>query len=520
MRKLLIIISLISSNAVTLAQKNLVPNGDFEEYWSIPDGLLKESDLSQHLLSWLSPTAGSPDYIHYNSTNAENSVPYQIFKVNSTDYYRNHQLPQSGRGFVGCAAAISSFYERGLISESIQTKLRSKLIKNHKYALEFYTARLGYSDITLHTVGVKLTLDSIRNHLPFDHPQYSNFDSVYIAEYYVDSITYNDTNWHKNKSILKSNGGEGWLTFGNFSRKIDYIKYLGKPGVLGTYFFIDNISLIETPCIVGPDTVCEGDQVKLYSTFSDKFEWSYYSDFSKVFSTDSVVITFADTTKKIFLKSLSGIDSLLIHIIPKSHFETSVVSCFNYTSPSGKTYSSSGTYYDTILNKLGCDSIITTHFTQEEANASISLNDKTLYATDTLNVTKYRWSPCNQDSVILSNTDNGQFTPETEGWYSLTVKQNNCWNTSECIFVKFPSLSDYISIRPNPTFGNLNIILGYPFDEISYKLYNSIGEKIEEKTYNDVKSFSINMAQYASGVYLIKVYDQNEEITERVINIH
>ena len=69
-------------------------------------------------------------------------------------------------------------------------------------------------------------------------------------------------------------------------------------------------------------------------------------------------------------------------------------------------------------------------------------------------------------------------------------------------------------------FGNLNIILGYPFDEISYKLYNSIGEKIEEKTYNDVKSLSINMAQYTSGVYLIKVYDQNEEITERVINIH
>jgi hypothetical protein len=102
----------------------------------------------------------------------------------------------------------------------------------------------------------------------------------------------------------------------------------------------------------------------------------------------------------------------------------------------------------------------------------------------------------------------------------LTVKQNNCWNTSECIFVKFPSLSDYISIRPNPTFGNLNIILGYRFDKISYKLYNSIGEKIEEKTYNDVKSFSINMAQYTAGVYLIKVYDQNEEITERVINIH
>ncbi len=83
-------------------------------------------------------------------------------------------------------------------------------------------------------------------------------------------------------------------TFGIiFLEQIDYINVLRKyPGAPGTYSCIDNSSLIETPCIVGPDTVCEGDQVKRYSTFSAKFEMPLTAqDFSKVFSTDSVVIT-------------------------------------------------------------------------------------------------------------------------------------------------------------------------------------------------------------------------------------
>ncbi|GEM_PF-1235546 len=519
MRKLLLFIPLISIATVVLGQMNLVPNGDFEEYWSIPDGLLKESDLSQHLLSWLSPTAGSPDYIHYNSTNAENSVPYQIFQVNSTDYYRNYQLPQSGRGFIGIAAGISSFYEQGLVCESVQTKLKSKLIKNHKYALKFHTARLGYSDFSLHTAGVKLTVDSIRQYLPFTNPHYMNFDTAYTADYYVDSIVYNDTTWHQNESILKAKGDEEWLTFGNFGKKNDYLKYLGQPKLLRTYFFVDNISLTETPCLVGPETVCEGEYVKLYSTFKGKFEWSLDNKFATIFSTDSIVSLFANKTKKIFLRSPGGIDSLMLQVIPKSYSETNVVSCFDFTSPSGNIHSSSGTYYDTISNHLGCDSIIISHFTLNTANASISLTDRILSTNETLNVAEYQWTTCNQESIPLPDATRRFFTPAKDGWYSLVINQNDCTDTSECVYVNTPRLSDNISIRPNPTFGDLNIVLGYTFNEISYQIYNPIGELIETKNLLKVKTFRIDMAQYAAGVYFIRVRDKDDIISEQILKI-
>jgi len=49
----------------------------------------------------------------------------------------------------------------------------------------------------------------------------------------------------------------------------------------------------------------------------------------------------------------------------------------NYTSPSGKLWTSSGTYTDTIPNTLGCDSIVTINLTIETLGIT-NINEKTL----------------------------------------------------------------------------------------------------------------------------------------------
>lgn len=66
------------------------------------------------------------------------------------------------------------------------------------------------------------------------------------------------------------------------------------------------------------------------------------------------------------LKSYRGCDSIVfvkVNILPSSTGEITASDCRRFTSPSGKyVYKSTGTYYDTIQNSFGCDSIITINF--------------------------------------------------------------------------------------------------------------------------------------------------------------
>ena len=96
----------------------------------------------------------------------------------------------------------------------------------------------------------------------------------------------------------------------------------------------------------------------------------YNSRLHSVSLTVSDTITFADSTKQ-------------IDILITGHTEHSfsVTSCDSYTSPSGNyTYTTSGVYYDTILNHWGCDSLLTidlniAHSFFNEENINICSNE-------------------------------------------------------------------------------------------------------------------------------------------------
>jgi hypothetical protein len=57
------------------------------------------------------------------------------------------------------------------------------------------------------------------------------------------------------------------------------------------------------------------------------------------------------------------------------------VTCDNYTSPSGRyTWTTSGTYKDTIPNAEGCDSVITINLTVNIVDVSVTQDGITLTA--------------------------------------------------------------------------------------------------------------------------------------------
>ena len=192
--------------------------------------------------------------------------------------------------------------------------------------------------------------------------------------------------------------------------------------------------------------------------------------------------------------------------------EFDTTACDSYTVPSGdETYTESGTYYDTIPNAAGCDSIITIHLTIDTVDVSVTLEDETLtaHATDAA----FQWLDCENDYAIIPGETDSTFKPEVNGTYAVEVTQNNCTDTSTCIPVVNVGMIgvglDEITIYPNPTDGMIYIDLG-SIKGVTIKVFNISGRLVYRK--GNIRS---KVHQFAfrepPGIYIFEISAQGEK---------
>ena len=105
-----------------------------------------------------------------------------------------------------------------------------------------------------------------------------------------------------------------------------------------------------------------------------------------------------------------------------------------FTSPSGKIYTVSGTYRDTIQNVAGCDSIITIILTINSINTTITLNGNTFTAVDS--TATYQWLDCANNNAIIPNATSRSLTAQGCAGqsfnYAVVLSKNGCVDTSAC----------------------------------------------------------------------------------------
>lgn len=105
------------------------------------------------------------------------------------------------------------------------------------------------------------------------------------------------------------------------------------------------------------------------------------------------------------------------------------------------------------------------------------------------------------------------------GLYSVMVSDSNGCSSSDMIYVTLDScaniVSDYfdsIHLYPNPSRGNLNIILNSSIkDSLSIKIYSVYGELLSEFTIKN--SQTIDISHLSTGSYLLMIYNQNDLIS-------
>ena len=236
------------------AQENLIYNPSFEEYLACPQKIEPYGYMSE-VIAWWQPTGGSADYYH-KCGSRHCTVPKNKL---------GKQMPRTGLGMVGIYTSKTDY------REYIQTELKSELIKDETYRLSFWVSLSEYSSGSVASLGGLFTQDILMedtreiltNKTTKKHDNgVSQSISTYLRPQVVNSYEnplIDVENWLKIEGEFKAEGGEKFLTIGNFfpaqqSNIIDleYLTYL----LPGAYYYIDDIELV---CLTCRDKEIQGD---------------------------------------------------------------------------------------------------------------------------------------------------------------------------------------------------------------------------------------------------------------------
>ncbi|MCQ2305530.1 MAG: T9SS type A sorting domain-containing protein [Bacteroidales bacterium] len=229
-----------------------------------------------------------------------------------------------------------------------------------------------------------------------------------------------------------------------------------------------------------------------------------------------------------------GCDSIVtlhLTINPSTTHEFMISTCDSYIW-NDTEYFESGDYEQTFTSSTGCDSIVTMHLSIETFDEMQAIEGDTevdSYLTPNsvfvqsgfMSGSIYQWSiePAEAGSIIGSgNTVIVNWTPDFKGNATLTVNINNaCGEGNNAITVNVKNTFDVsensinAKLYPNPTSGDINIeVPGMQHITIT----NTLGQTVVDMEL-DADTSSINMAQFGTGMYLIRIQTENSSCTKR-----
>lgn len=252
-KQIIILLSLCLCFACAKAQfisidndSNLIYNPSFEEHLSCPQRIDPYGYMDEPT-AWWQPTNGSADY--YNNCGGKQcQVPKNKLGI---------QYPRSGGSMVGIYCSLTDY------REYIETELKDKLLKGETYRLSFYVSLSEYSPEAVATLGglltTKMISDTCRTMLTQNDIKVSDSGiKQKLATYYKPQVVnpfakplVDTTEWIKIEGTFVAEGGEKFLTIGNFypAEQSNVVSPSGLRHILpGAYYYIDDVELYCETC--------------------------------------------------------------------------------------------------------------------------------------------------------------------------------------------------------------------------------------------------------------------------------
>lgn len=234
--------------------------------------------------------------------------------------------------------------------------------------------------------------------------------------------------------------------------------------------------------------------------------------------------TYTASTDASLLKLINkaGCDSLvrLNLTIRKSTTSTQVISaCDSYKWIDGNTYTSSTNAPKIkLVNRAGCDSLVSLNLTIKKAEATLSQQAMTI--SSDLTGESYAWFNCSTNEYV-ENANQRNFEPRTSGSYRVEVIRDGCKRTSPCLVMVVTGTGEIeksrVQVYPNPVTDFLYVSSALePVKSIT--VYDARG--IEVTTIQATRDqLQVDLRKIPAGIYLAEIYYGKETLYYRFIKL-
>jgi hypothetical protein len=210
----------------TTAQYNFINNYSFELYTQCPKVL--NAPPKKY---WYLATNSGPVYANSCDTSIYCSVPNNYIKN------KNFQYAHTGNAY------IFLDYVNGGGRGYLQSKLKDSLKYNKRYYIEFFinipnSLKFACNNVALLLTNTAVYVDTLAT--PYGvlpaNPQVYNYGNPVLGD---------TLNWTKVSAIYKAQGGEQFITLGNFKNDANTtLKQIQPTGYYGAGYIIDDVSVI------------------------------------------------------------------------------------------------------------------------------------------------------------------------------------------------------------------------------------------------------------------------------------
>ena len=262
--------------------------------------------------------------------------------------------------------------------------------------------------------------------------------------------------------------------------------------------------------------------------------------------TNGITYTENNNTAKDTFESFWGCDSIVtlnLTINKSSEVNIGVSVCDSFTTPTGKTYYTSGTFVDTLINHLGCDSFLIYKLdvvktdaiiTQQPKDANHYVGETAKFSVKSDNYPKafYQWqsdqgfgfqdlSNASQFSDVNTNTvsiSDVRLTNDKQKFRCVIFEKDCSDTTNEVTLYVTDNVSvnnlinsDLVSVYPIPFNDELNIKISSLLIGSTYRLFDIRGTIIKSGIF-DKETNRINLSNICKGTYYLDLDKLNKPL--------
>ena len=182
-------------------------------------------------------------------------------------------------------------------------------------------------------------------------------------------------------------------------------------------------------------------------------------------------------------------------------------SCSSYTWINGITYTSSNnTATHTLINAVGCDSVVALNLTITNIDDGVTVNGLTLNSNQA--GASYQWLDCNNAMQLIVGAVGQSYSPSLPGSYAVEVTNNGCTKTSSCQTILASQVvqneDQALKVFPNPFYSQISISkVGETIKEL--RILNAIGQIVHQESELNTQLLKVNLEQLKNGIYLLSI---------------